>query len=226
MSRRRARFEDLGLTRNPFGECDRVERVGLARVDLGDLPAFLRGPRRCVQFVADHGRGKSTHLLALHGRHFAGCSYLKLGPGARPPRPAPPWPLFVDSFENLGRWGRRSLYRRAESLALTTHRDLAPELARAGYAVRTVHVGIGGLGELDAIVRARVEAARLDERAPFPARGRLAELHRRLGDDVRAIEHELYLDYQGLRDDASGAPADADAPFAPPLPARAPRAHT
>lgn len=198
--RRRARFQDIGLARNPFGELTREERAAAAQVDLTEEAAFLEGPRRCVQFVGDHGRGKSTRLIALRARHFPDSSYVQMRTRGPAPEVAPPWPFFLDSLELMGRGDRRRLYARAEGLACTTHADLSRELERAGYEVRTIRVRLTGVDELEAITAARVELARAGDHAPLPTRARLEELHASLGDDVRSIEGALYLDYQRLRD--------------------------
>lgn len=170
-------------------------------MDVEAEAAHLRAARCAVQFVADHGRGKSTRLIALHARHFPSSSYIQLRTRTRTLEMPSPWPAFVDSLEHLTPRGRRRLYRSCESLACATHTCLRGELERAGYAVRTVLVGVTGVDELARIAAARVELARLNDHAPLPARARLEELHRLHGDDVRAIEHDLYLDYQRLRDE-------------------------
>lgn len=198
-------FDRIHLRWNPFGELDPDERAALACVELGDHGEFLRVERRVLQLVADHGRGKSTLLLALHRRDFAGSRYTQLHEGD----PAPEMgtgvgahPVdFVDSIENLGFWARRRMYRRVRSLACTTHRDLSREMRRAGLTVRTVRVGIEGLADLERIAAGRIRYARTwTGEPPALPPPRLAELYAEYGDDVRGIEYQLYLDYQRLKE--------------------------
>jgi fumarate reductase flavoprotein subunit len=62
-------FAHLNLRFNPFGELDLHLRADVAVVDLADWPKRLAAGRFAIQFLADCGRGKTTHLLALR-RHF------------------------------------------------------------------------------------------------------------------------------------------------------------
>ncbi len=194
-------FDRIHLRWNPFGELDPEERSALACVELGDHGDFLRGPRRVLQLVADHGRGKSTLLLALHRREFGAVPYTQLHAGDPRPEVGAHPVDFVDSIENLGFWGRRRMYQRAQSLACTTHRDLSREMRWAGLSVRTIRVGIESRGDLERIVHGRIQYARTGTGEP-PALppSRLAELYAEHRDDVRTIEHQLYLDYQRLKE--------------------------
>ena len=206
-------------------------RAACACVDLSGLEEFLAGgPRQALQLVADHGRGKSTLLLALHRRRFASSPYTQLHAGDGPPSIASGPVQFIDSVENLSWWTRRRLYRqlarRSVSLACTTHRDLSRELVSAGFEVRTVQIGIRSVDELERIVHGRVRAAQMEPvlfedppacavEPPLPPRERLEALYRTHGDDVRTIEHHLYLDYQRLKKDYGEAAARAGTPQSP-----------
>lgn len=198
----RSSYSRLHLARNPFGEIPRDERAALAQVDVGHLADHLRAPDRALQFVADHGRGKSTHLIALHARHFPDATYVQLRENARSldARPSAEHPLFLDSIENLGRRARRRVLRDHRRIAFTTHVDLEHEARAAGLDVLTVRVGIDSLEALESIVRARVAAAaRGTGRPPSTPRSRIAELYGQYGDDVRSIEGALYDDVERLR---------------------------
>lgn len=194
-------FDRIHLRWNPFGELDPDERAALACVELADHAEFLSFDRRVLQLVADHGRGKSTLLLALHRREFAGVSYTQLHAGDPAPLVGGHPVDFVDSIENLGFWARRRMYRGVRSLACTTHRDLSREMRWAGLGVRTVRVGIRGLPDLERIAAGRIQYARSGTgEPPRLSPTRLAELYAEYGDDVRGIEHQLYLDYQALKE--------------------------
>lgn len=198
-------FERLHLRRNPFGELSREERAATAQVEIEDLATFLRGrtkgERRALQLVADHGRGKSTHLIALHARAFPDAPFHQLHARASLPALAASAPLqFVDSIENLGWLGRKRLFARCQNLACTTHRDLSRELRRAGFEVHTRSVGIASVDELLGILQSRIDAASLPTGQAPPLRSsQILQLHARFGDDVRSIEHALYLEYERFR---------------------------
>ncbi len=111
---------------------------------------------------------------------------------------------FVDSIENLGWLGRRRLYTRCPSLACTTHRDLEPELRRAGYRVLTLQIGIRSAEELHPIIESRMQAAALPTGIPpAPSTDRIQQLFAQHRDDVRSIEAALYLEYERLRSNPS-----------------------
>lgn len=208
-------FERWSLRRNPFGELPRGERATLACVDTTETAAFLNAAgdreRRALQLVAGHGRGKSTHLIALHARDFPHAPFSKLHLSDAVPGAVPHERIhFVDSIENLSWLGRRKLYSQCPVLACTTHRDLSRELRRAGYHTHSLRVGIRSLDELRPIIAARIDAASLPAASlpggspPRPTLTRLEELYQAYGDDVRSIEHALYQDYERLR---AGAPS-------------------
>jgi hypothetical protein len=185
-------YAHLNLRFNPFREATREERAALAVVDIDDLVPWLAAPRRVVQFVAPHGHGKSTHLIALHAR-FPGAPFIKIHEGERAGIPEVPL-VFIDEIELMPR--RRDLWRRSGSFAFGSHRDLGAELR--GLVVRTVVLGEPRLREL---VDRRIEWAR---RGPGPvprvSDRTLATLTARHGGDVRAIEAELYDVVQRMRE--------------------------
>jgi hypothetical protein len=187
----------LNLRYNPFGELEPEERAALAVVDLAALLERLRRPPFVAQFLGEAGRGKTTHLLALRG-HFPEAVYVHVGEGERPVLPEA-GVLFVDETQRLTPRARLRLFRRARVLALGTHEDHSAELSRAGVPFQTLEVGGVDLGRLERIVQARLQAAR---RGPGPLpqvpRRSLEALVARFGDDVRAIEHELYERIQSL----------------------------
>jgi len=106
----------------------------------------------------------------------------------------------IDEIQRLPPRCRRRVFRRPVALAIGTHQDVGPELARAGYRVDTVAVGAAlDAPRLHQIVNRRIEWAR---RGPgpvpqvgLPTAGALIE---RFGDDVRRIEWHLYDLFQNL----------------------------
>ncbi len=185
-------YAHLNLRFNPFREATRDERAALAVVDIEELVPWLAAPRRAVQFVAPHGHGKSTHLIALHAR-FPGAPFIKIFEGDRAETPDVPL-VFIDEIELIR--DRRTLWRRPGSFAFGSHRDLGAELR--GLDVRTIVLSEPRLRE---IVERRLEWAR---RGPGPiprvTDRTLATLTARHGGDVRAIEAELYDVVQRMRE--------------------------
>ena len=190
-------YAHLNLRRNPFGEVPANERAALAVVDVEELASLLARPPFVAQFVGEAGRGKTTHLLALRSR-FPDAPYVHVGEGERPALPDGPV-LFVDETQRLSRFKRRQLFRRGIALAIGTHEDHELELRQLRAPFRTVLVGGTSIDRLAQIVERRLESAR---RGPGPIpripRASLQALVDRFGDDVRAIEHELYERIQGL----------------------------
>ncbi|MBI1374059.1 MAG: hypothetical protein GC159_15165 [Phycisphaera sp.] len=200
-------FAHLNLRRNPFGEPQRHERGELAVVDIDAPLAALREALAAarpyaVQLIGDCGRGKTTHLLALH-QHFTDAPYVYVAEN----EPTPTIPdvssggvLFVDEMQRVPRRTRRAVMRRGAALVIGTHRDHTRELRRAGYAIDTIRpAAMTTVDRLRRIVARRIDWAR---RAPGPTPGvsdaTLRDLLRRHRDNVRAIEAELYERFQRL----------------------------
>jgi len=189
-------YANINLRFNPFGELNPDERQLLACVDVSGLAQYLSAPRTAVQFLADHGRGKTTHLLALH-KQCTMFPYIKLHQGDRPSFDRSSG-YFIDSIENLSLFKRLTLYRRFDHLAVTTHRDLSIEMKLLGLRVKTIEVSVTQVDVLQKIFQQRVEYARRSEGGtPEISLDRIKELQRKYGDDVRAMEAELY-DYIDL----------------------------
>ncbi len=214
-------FAHLNLRRNPFGEPPREERAGLAVVSVDGLAdelhqrcasrppgtardmssvglAIPRPPPLAVQFVGEPGRGKTTHLLALH-RYFPDAHLVRWTPDGWPEIPSGD-PLFIDDAYLLDDSARRRTWRRGVCVVLAARHDLGLELRKRGFEVRTVLVAeqltTPGLRRL---LDARVEWAR---RGPRPVPGftdeTLETLRRRFGTDVRTMERHLYDVVQAL----------------------------
>lgn len=190
-------FADLNLRFNPFGELPAEERALLAVVEIDELAEALESPRTAVQFVAQHGRGKTTHLLALRAR-FPNAAYRKLEAGAANELPRAEL-LFVDSIDVLDPAARRRCYRSIGRLAFTTHQDLTAEVEEAGFDVKSRSVRAADASLLAEIFRRRIEHARRGP-GPLPVvdRATIDDLQRKFGDDVRAMEESLYWKFQTL----------------------------
>lgn len=186
-------FAHLNLRYNPFGELGREERALIAVV-----PRIELSPGDRVQLVGASGRGKTTHLLALQAQH-GGSAYVCIADGSNACPPVErERTLFVDEAQRLSRRSLTRLFARPSALVLGTHHDLARS---APEALRTFVLRGLSPDKLEAIVRARVEAAR---RAPGPVpqlgRDAIRVLIARHGDDLRAIEEHLYGIFQTLEE--------------------------
>jgi hypothetical protein len=195
-------FEKLNLSRNPFGEPTRKERMELARIPEGQLQAwlaFIEKPGHAIQFMGDAGRGKSTHLFALL-RAFPDAPYTYLAEGQRFVRIPRAPVVFVDEVQRLSPLWRHFLFRRRASFVLATHEDLQGELKKAGVQVLTEEISVLGPEQLAFILKARIEWARLGPGAvPTLPGATIAALRTRFGTDLRAMEGHLYDVFQTLR---------------------------
>jgi hypothetical protein len=198
MSRLTRPFAQLNLRYNPFGELEHETLVELAVVDLAAFAELLRSPRQALQFVGDHGRGKTTRLRVLHAA-YAASPYKQFYPQSPEPSFASAAQYFIDSIDYLSRRARRRLYAAADSFAATTHSDLSAEFANAGYTVTSVQVSGVDRQTLAEIIQRRIEHARR-ALGPLPAvePAEIDALIARFGDDLRAIEEALYEHFQAL----------------------------
>lgn len=195
-------YQALNLRFNPFGEIDQETRAKLAVIDIDTFRPYFAKKSFILQFLADHGRGKSTHLLALH-RTFPDIPYVQLHAGV-PASFQTGTRHFVDSIENLSFFKRQRLYRQYDWLAVTTHRDLSWEMRLAGREVKTIHVSQQTTSTLQDILNRRIEYARRDEGdLPFLSIEKVTALQRDYGDDIRAIESALYEEFYLLNEQAN-----------------------
>ncbi|VAW70774.1 hypothetical protein MNBD_GAMMA09-1172 [hydrothermal vent metagenome] len=191
-------FLHLNLYFNPFGELDCEQRKQLAVVNLSEYKQSLYNKGLAIQFYADHGRGKTTHLLALHNI-YPDAEYIKLYAGDKPEiflRDI----LFIDSIENLSKRKRTDLYRNTASIAFTSHTDLSPEIRQAGYQLINIKISVADNMTLKYIFNRRIEyARRTDHSIPVVGMPLIYNLRQRYGDNVRAMEAHLYEIFQNLK---------------------------
>ena len=185
-------FAHLNLRYNPFGELDACTRARIAVVE----PLTVE-PGEVLQVLGEAGRGKTTHLLAV-AQQLPGSvyEYVPEGESRYRARTFPAAGYLLDEAQRVRPALLRRLFARAPQLVIASHEDLTPLSRRP---IRTVRIEGLGLAKLDAIIRARVEAAR---RGPGPLpRVELEQQQRliqRFGDDLRAIESHLYDLFQQL----------------------------
>ena len=198
-SRTQPPFAHLNLKFNPFGELTRKERATTAIVELDQLPALHSKNRVAIQFMGKHGRGKSTHLIALH-KQFKDSPYTQIHIGDKPTFNKNPI-QFIDSIEILPTSRRKKLYRTTNILALTTHHDLSKELSGAGFEVISKTIFVDNEQALKKIIDSRIEFARRDlGLLPDVGTQAIRQLITRFNDDIRAMEDHLYDVFQQLQE--------------------------
>ncbi len=191
-------FEHLNLTQNPFGRLNHIDQRELAIVELGSLPEQLQQPGVAIQFVADHGRGKTTHLKALHQK-FATTPYQQIHPGTKAEY-AKARIHFIDSIENLSSRERKVLYKNCDSLAYTTHKNMKFELWRNGFTVISVKVSALDPKTIQSIFERRIESCRRNTGAtPSISESDIEWLQQQYKDDIRSMEAYLYDIFQTLK---------------------------
>ena len=192
-------FEPLNLRWNPFGEPAPEDIAGLAVVDVEAYVDRLRKPGFAVQYLGEAGRGKSTHLMALH-RFFPDMPYLRFPENTRIPRIPRAPVLFLDETQRLPRGLRQRIFSRKGSFVIGTHEDHSPELARAGIETVSIHLSGMTAERLARIIERRLEWAR---RGPGPlprlSDSKIARLIAAYGDDLSAILGCLYEEFQTLQ---------------------------
>ncbi|HIF51606.1 MAG TPA: hypothetical protein EYQ42_08805 [Thiotrichaceae bacterium] len=192
-------FAHLNLRFNPFGELTRQQRAVTAIVELEDLPEHFSKRRIAIQFVGKQGRGKSTHLIALH-KQFNNSPYTQIYIGDKPTFNSNPF-QFIDSIELLPASRRKKLYSSIKMLAITTHNDLTKELQSAGFKVISNIISVGNEQKIKKIFDSRIELARRNIGSlPHIDINTVRTLITKFNDDIRAMEHHLYDVFQQLQE--------------------------
>lgn len=132
-------YERIGLGANAFSHHLDGDEPFLSRSCTADLQ-LVEGQMRYVELVGVRGAGKSTHLRRWNARH--GGAFHHVAPGRQRWRFPPIRPLvFWDEFDRLPAPLRRQALWRAKRQGCTvvagTHRRLAPEAERLGFAVES-----------------------------------------------------------------------------------------
>jgi len=191
-------FIHLNLRFNPFGELTLEQRRDVSIVDIKSLKTCLNKKFVAIQFLADHGRGKTTHLLSLH-KEYPASEYIKIQSDDNP-RFSPCAIRFADSVENMTKKSRIDLYKKSNSLALTTHADLSKELIKHGFTVITKKISMEDENTLMKIFSRRIKyAQRCEGEVPRINLQAIKKLKHLYKDDVRAMESHLYEKIQCLK---------------------------
>lgn len=196
-------FEHLNLRWNPFGEPAAEDLADLAVVEVEQHVERLKRPGFAVEYMGESGRGKSTHMHALH-RFFPDAPYVRF----RENEPIPPIPnaplLFLDETQRVPARRRRQVFARPASFVIGTHEDHSTEFKRAGVQCEVILLRGLTPERLEQIVLRRLEWAR---RRPGPLPGitetEIARLIHDHDDDLSAILKHLYEKFQLLETGAS-----------------------
>jgi hypothetical protein len=192
-------FAHLNLRFNPFGELTREQRAATAIINLDKLPALNSKSRIAIQFIGEHGRGKSTHLIALH-KQFKNSPYTQIHIGDKPTFNNNDV-QFIDSIEMLPAARRKKIYRSTNILAITTHNDLTNELQTAGFEVINKRITVDNEQHIKQIFDTRIELARRNTGLlPDIDINTVRTLITKFNDDIRAMEHHLYETFQQLQE--------------------------
>jgi len=193
-------FENLNLRWNPFGEPAVEDRATLAVVDVEAYVERLRKPGFAVQYLGEAGRGKSTHLMALH-QSFPDMPYLKFPENTKIPKIPHAPVLFLDETQRLPPRLRRKIFSRKASFAIGTHEDHSLELAKAHKETVSIHLRDLTPDRLEEIIERRLEWAR---RGPGPLpripSSKINQLIVTYEDDLSAIMECLYEEFQALQE--------------------------
>ncbi len=196
-------FEHLNLRWNPFGEPSPDNLVKLAVVEVEPYVGRLGRPGFALQYLGKPGRGKSTHLMALH-QFFPNMPYLHFAENEKIPRIPNAPVLFLDEAQRLPPRLRRQIFSRNASFVIGTHEDHSIELARAGVEYVSIHLNGLSRERLAQIIERRIEWAR---RGPGPLPNisalEITQLIEKYDDDLSTILASLYEEFQILEKDGS-----------------------
>ncbi len=162
------------------------------------MPEFFLEPKKAILILGEKGRGKTTHLLALHQKN-PDAPYVHLPEFGKHPSIPRSTIVFLDEAQRVPRPTRRFIWQRAKTWVIASHENHASELEQAGFKVEILHLTGLTLEKLEAVIEKRLEwAKRSDLEPPHIPQQRLEQLLKQFGDDLRGIEGALYDEYQKL----------------------------
>lgn len=194
--------EEWNLRWNPFRGLEDSEWLSVVVIDIKPLLSLLERSGLVLQFIGGQGRGKSTHMRALHQYHPQ-APFVYLHDRQEDPKPLPKIPhdtlCFIDESQRMNRWLRWRHFRSHRTLILGTHEDHRLELEKKGFDVHTVDVHQKEPDRIKLILKRRVEFARREHCAfPQMTDSYIRHLIERYGDDLRTMENILYEDYMDI----------------------------
>jgi hypothetical protein len=188
-------YATLNLRHNPFSEPNWEEWAALAV----DIPDFVLSAKEAIVFLGEKGRGKTTHLLALHEKNLD-APYVHLPEFGKHPKIPRANIVFLDEAQRIPRLIRPFIWQRAKNWVIASHEDHRKELERAGFKVRLIELTGLNLEKLETILEKRLEwARRANGEIPRIPKAKLMHLLELYGDDLRTIQGVLYDEYEQMQ---------------------------
>ncbi|WP_227430763.1 hypothetical protein [Psychrobacter sp. I-STPA6b] len=203
-------YHHLNLSHNPFGELDFYTHQVLTVVDIRPLIALFEQPNHILQIIGKHGRGKTSHLLAL-AQYYPDIAYTQIHDN----QPVTFYQkqsiyqntvyqkntaYFIDNLENLAWYKRWAVYHRYQRLAVTTYRDFSKEMRLLGKKVTSYHVSQPDAQQLLTLFNKRIHHAQRNPNLPIPelTLADIKTLQNIFDDNIRSMEQVLYNTFQKM----------------------------
>lgn len=177
---------------NPFGglTATEIKRLIVPKFDLEELATSIANNEfDVIEFVGDYGRGKTTHLIALH-------QYLKKAPfhfltKANPQIQVEDQPIvFIDSIGHVPFFKRIQLWKNKKTrFVYTTHHSRKMELNLFKRKIKSYYFKGLEAPVLQEIIRKRLALVNLEDEEIIQE---IPNLLKDYGDDVRGIMIHLY----------------------------------
>ena len=189
------RYDHLHLRWNPFGEATPEERADLAHVNVDSFCRFLN-PNSALELRADHGRGKSTTLLALRKKLAPQAPHIRGSQHCKKTLPVAPW-VFLDEVQYFSLrqlwYFARQMKKQNGIVVYSTHQNRRWLFKLAGMQVQKHRINYAQPANLLALFNKRIEWAQNREGNPPKIDAQdikiLSEL---FGNDIRSMESHLY----------------------------------
>lgn len=192
-------YTQLNLRYNPFAYLNDEELLEVTedRINLEAIADKIDSSDSClVQFYGKKGRGKSTHLQALHKHYFPEATFYKLQKNGKISIEKTEGILFIDSFQLLSLKNQLELLNSQQKLIIGAHHSCSI----LNFKQRQYHQKINfsdlktEINFINEMVNSRMKLARLHPEKPIPKlkNSLLEELHDQYQNNLRGIQESLY----------------------------------
>ncbi len=192
-------YTNLNLKYNPFSYLNEEELLQVTedRIDLESIAQKIQSSDSClVQFYGKKGRGKSTHLQALHQMYFPDSVFYKLKRKYKPYIAKSDKILIIDSFQLLSLKNRIELLKSQQKIVIaahTSHEIL--NFKRRAYNEKISFSKVPlDLAFISNMIDSRIELAKLNTEKPRPKlrTSYVEKLYHQYQDNLRGIQEALY----------------------------------
>ena len=189
------RYTHLNLRWNPFGEATPEERAELAHVDVEQFRDALQ-PGFAIELRAEHGRGKSTTLLALRKAFAPQAPHFRGSQQQNATLPIAPW-VFLDEVQQINLFKLWSFARQIKqqngTVVYSTHQNRRWLFKMAGLSTQQFNIDYSQPKTLLSLFSKRIAWAHNHCGTP-PAlqQSDIQKLNRLYGNDIRSMEGHLY----------------------------------